>query len=186
MATVTPILTSTLAGGFALAAAAMTGLAAPAAVPTTTPRPVVSRATVRSGWQWPLAEAPPQVIHRFDPGPFRWSPGHRGVDLAGATGLPVVAAGPGQITYAGVLAGRGVVVITHPGGLRTTYEPVQSTVGVGDWVGAGQVVGTLTATASHCGAISCLHWGLLQGTTYLDPLLLRRPPHPILLPLPDP
>lgn len=67
----------------------------------------------------------PEVTRGFDPpdGPYR--PGHRGVDLAAGPGTPVLAAGAGVVGYAGVLAGRGVVTVVHPGdGLRTTYEPV--------------------------------------------------------------
>jgi murein DD-endopeptidase MepM/ murein hydrolase activator NlpD len=71
--------------------------------------------------------------------------------------------------------------------LRTTYEPVSALVRKGDEVTAGETVGTVEATASHC-ATSCVHWGLLRGKTYLDPLsllpqwLLHRGP-PRLLPV---
>ena len=41
------------------------------------------------------------------------------------------------------VAGRGVVSVDHPGGLRTTYEPVAATVARGDPVGAGAVLGRL-------------------------------------------
>ncbi|MCG7207085.1 M23 family peptidase, partial [Streptomyces arenae] len=30
-------------------------------------------------------------------------------------------------------------------------------------------------TGAHCGAGACVHWGLLRGETYLDPLLLLPP-----------
>jgi murein DD-endopeptidase MepM/ murein hydrolase activator NlpD len=72
------------------------------------------------------------------------------------------------VTFAGRLAGRGVVVVDH-GGVRTTYEPVAATVPVGTRVTVGQTVGRLTA-GGHCGTSACLHWGLRQGQDYLDPL----------------
>jgi murein DD-endopeptidase MepM/ murein hydrolase activator NlpD len=61
--------------------------------------------------------------------------------------------------------------------LRTTYEPVRATVREGERVAAGQVVGTVAGAGpapSHCGG-GCLHWGLLRGGAYLDPLLLLPP-----------
>jgi murein DD-endopeptidase MepM/ murein hydrolase activator NlpD len=119
---------------------------------------------------WPLRPQP-EVANGFDPPESRYGAGHRGVDLAGRPGQPVLAAADGRVTFAGALAGRGVVVVSH-GATRTTYEPVRSEVDVGDAVTAGQVIGTLQATAGHCWPATCLHWGLLEGETYLDPLTL--------------
>jgi murein DD-endopeptidase MepM/ murein hydrolase activator NlpD len=116
---------------------------------------------------WPL-EGRPDVVRGFDPPDQPWGPGHRGVDLAGGVGADVLAAAAGTISYAGMLAGRGVVVVQH-GPLRTTFEPVLATVEVGEAVAAGQPVGTLAA-GGHCKG--CLHWGLREGEEYLDPLLL--------------
>ncbi|MBW8486025.1 M23 family metallopeptidase [Actinomadura parmotrematis] len=116
----------------------------------------------------------PDVVRVFAPPIAPWAPGHRGVDLAGRAGQPVYAAGSGQVSYAGRLAGRGVVAITH-GRLRTTYLPVRPAVGVGREVAAGTRIGVLEGAAPpHCGA-PCLHWGLRKGASYLDPLTLVRP-----------
>jgi murein DD-endopeptidase MepM/ murein hydrolase activator NlpD len=93
------------------------------------------------------------------------------VDLLGHAGQAVLAARSGRITFAARLAGRGVVVVDH-GLLRTTYEPVTAAVRVGDHVGQGQRIGDLQRGRSHCFPRVCLHWGLLRGRTYLDPLLL--------------
>lgn len=119
---------------------------------------------------WPLAPAP-EVVAGFDPPTTPWGAGHRGVDLLGAVGQPVRAALPGTISFAGVLAGRGVVVVNH-GPTRTTYEPVSTTRNVGDAVSAGATIGTLQLGGSHCFPRACLHWGWLEGETYLDPLRL--------------
>jgi murein DD-endopeptidase MepM/ murein hydrolase activator NlpD len=100
-------------------------------------------------------------------GPF--APGHRGVDLGGQVGDPVRSAGAGVVAFAGVVAGRGVVSVDHPGGLRTSYEPVMATVARGDPVTSGAVLGRLELVASHCPPAACLHWGLRRGDTYLDP-----------------
>lgn len=119
---------------------------------------------------WPL-DPRPEVTERFAPPESRYGAGHRGVDLAGSPGQQVRAAVAGTVSYAGSLAGRGVVVVAH-GATRTTYEPVDATVRVGDEVSAGSPLGTLQLFASHCWPAACLHWGLLQGETYLDPLSL--------------
>ena len=119
---------------------------------------------------WPL-QPEPEVVRPFDPPDSPYGAGHRGVDLLGRAGQPVLAALPGTVTYAGLLAGRGVVVVDH-GTTRTTYEPVTATVAVGTPVAAGSAVGTLELAGSHCFPRTCLHWGWLEGETYLDPLRL--------------
>lgn len=132
-----------------------------------------ARATERTDpvGQWPLAP-PPEVVARFDPPADRWGPGHRGVDLLGRPGQQVHAALAGEVSFAGTLAGRGVVVVDH-GPTRTTYEPVAATVAVGDGVAAGGALGTLQTGGSHCAPRACLHWGWIEGAdTYLDPLRL--------------
>jgi murein DD-endopeptidase MepM/ murein hydrolase activator NlpD len=84
----------------------------------------------------------------------------------------VHAAGPGVVSFAGRVAGTGVVSIRHAGGLVTTYQPVQASVAAGERVAAGAVIGRLVEAGSHCLSGACLHWGLRRGTDYLDPLLL--------------
>lgn len=124
---------------------------------------------------WPLAPAP-EVVTDFDPPSAVWGAGHRGVDLLGAPDQPVLAAMAGRVSFAGTIAGRGVVVIEH-GSVRTTYEPVLAQVRTGEQVPAGGVIGRLQTGRSHCVPRTCLHWGLLEGREYLDPLsLLGRGP----------
>lgn len=110
------------------------------------------------------------LVRGFDPPEQPWLAGHRGVDLLGAVGTKVVAAKAGRVVFAGTVAGRGVVVISH-GELRTTYLPVRASVAVGAEVSAGTVIGTLMAGHPCAGGV-CLHWGLKRGATYLDPLSL--------------
>jgi len=124
-----------------------------------------------SGYRWPLAGAP-AVTRPFQPPPRPWLPGHRGVDLAGSPGLLVLAAGTGVVAFAGSVAGVGVVSIDHPGGLRTTYEPVTPLVAAGAPVVAGQPIGVLLPGHEGCPVAACLHWGLRRGGDYLDPLTL--------------
>ena len=75
---------------------------------------------------WPLRPTP-EVVAGFDPPDSPYGAGHRGVDLAGSVGQVVHTALAGRVTFAGSIAGRGVVVVDH-GPTRTTYEPVTATV----------------------------------------------------------
>lgn len=126
------------------------------------------------GWfAWPLAPPHP-VLRPFEPPATPYGPGHRGVDLGGATGDQVVAAAGGVVVFAGQLAGRGVVSVDHPGGLRTTYEPIGPSVEPGQRVATGEVLGVLRP--GHCRTVpACLHWGVRKGGEYLDPLTLVPP-----------
>ncbi len=126
------------------------------------------RAGLRGLAVWPL-HPDPEVRAGFVRPPAPWAPGHRGVDLASRAGQRVRSALAGRVAFAGRIAGRGVVVVDH-GALRTTYEPVEAAVRVGELVDPGQSLGTIELFGSHCWPQWCLHWGLIEGTTYLDPL----------------
>lgn len=131
------------------------------------PQPVLS-----GTYRWPVPELP-RLGRPFDPPATRYGSGHRGVDLVAPGGGAVLSAGAGTVVFAGGLAGRGVVSIQHPDGLRTTYEPVTATVVVGAAVRAGQQIGILEAGHPGCSASACLHWGVRRGAEgYLDPLRL--------------
>ncbi len=128
--------------------------------------------------------SPLTVVRWWDPPPTPYAAGHRGVDLAAPVGAELRAVGPGRVHYAGPVAGRGVLSLTLPNGLRTTYEPVRPLVAQGSEVTKGQVVALLT-DGPHCPR-PCLHWGLLHAKTYLNPLTLLPHPTPRLLPLSQP
>lgn len=135
-------------------------------------------------FDWPLPPPHP-VLRPFQPPSTPYGPGHRGVDIGGAPGERVLAAGSGLVLYAGPLADRSLVSIEHAGGLRTTYEPVLPSVRVGQYVTRGQVVGVLLAGHPGCPAVPpmvCLHWGVHRDRVYLDPLLLVESGHVRLLP----
>ena len=129
-----------------------------------------SAGSSQDGLQWRPPITPVTVVRRFDPPEQRWLPGHRGVDLRASVGERVRAAGDGRVAFVGTLAGRGVITINH-GDLRTTYEPVEALVRVGERVRVGQSIGTVGTGTGHCGSGSCLHLGLRRGREYLNPLL---------------
>lgn len=122
-----------------------------------------------AGFDWPL-QPRPAVVRGFDKPEHDWLPGHRGVDLAGSPGQQVLAAGGGTVVFAGTVAGKPVLSIDHPGGLRTTYEPVTPSIPVGRTVDRGTAIGTLDRGHSGCPVSACLHWGLRRGRDYLNPL----------------
>jgi len=144
--------------------------------------PGTTRVTPRAVFGWPLSPRP-AVLRRFEQPRSQWASGHRGVDLGGAVGEPVLSAGNGAVAFSGMIAGRGVITIRHPGGLRTTYEPVDERLAPGALVHRGSRIGVISATAGHCVPLTCLHWGAISGQTYRDPLSLLGFGQPILLPL---
>ncbi|WP_432536796.1 murein hydrolase activator EnvC family protein [Kineococcus arenarius] len=148
----------------------------PASAPAPAPAPGAG-----TRWSWPLHPRP-VVLRGFDD-VTRYAPGHRGIDLAAEPGQQVLSPAPATVAFSGPVAGRGVVVLEHAGGLRTSYEPVLAGVPVGTRLDAGEAFAALGAGA-HCADAPCLHLGLRRGEDYLDPLTLLAPAGPpVLLPL---
>ncbi|MFJ8662774.1 M23 family metallopeptidase [Streptomyces sp. NPDC093795] len=137
------------------------------------------------GLLWPVGPPPPEILRGWQPPAGPYAPGHRGVDLAAPPGTEVLAPAAGTVTFAGPVGGRGVLTLTLPGTgappLRTTFSPVTPLVPKGIQVTAGTPIARVTP-GPHCPE-SCLHWGLLRGDTYLNPLLLVRRAPSRLLPL---
>ena len=152
------------------------------ATDSTTSSATASTTAPVAPWSWPL-DPRPRVVRVFGPPEQPWLPGHRGVDLRADLHQQVVAPAAGIVTFSGVVAGRGVVVLSHAGGLRSTFEPVEGSAPVGTRLAQGGSIGVLAPEAGHCLPLTCLHWGVLRGRTYLDPLSFVRPAPVILLPL---
>lgn len=133
-------------------------------------------------YAWPLLP-PPAVTAVFRKPAFRYGRGHRGADLGGSPGQAVLVAREGVVVFAGRIAGRGVVSVDHPDGLRSTYEPVTAVVVAGARLAGGDPVGTLEPGHIGCPVAACLHWGVRrERLDHLDPLVLLRPPRVRLLP----
>lgn len=179
------MLVTVLSGGTGAGMVAPTGLAVRPG-----PQDAGDQPRLRTGmFGWPLPGTP-TVVRAFQAPTIPFGPGHRGVDLAAVAGAPVFAAGAGTVVFAGPVAGRGVVSVDHPGGLRTTYEPVSPTVTAGDRVARGEQLGTVQLGHPGCTATACLHWAVRRGgghdREYLDPLRLLGMARLRLLPLGDP
>lgn len=117
-------------------------------------------------WAWPLDQQD-GFSSTFDAPETPYSRGHRGVDIPGMLGSDVHAVAAGVVSFAGQVGGIGVVTVDH-GTERSTYQPVQASVGAGQSVNAGDVIGRLLDLGSHC-STPCLHLGRVQDKTYLNP-----------------
>ncbi|MCA4133717.1 M23 family metallopeptidase [Arthrobacter sp. M4] len=134
------------------------------------------------GWSWPLSPKP-KVLQHFDPPPKPWLSGHRGVDLmASGDGTEVLAPESGTVSFEGVVVDRPVITVDHGSGLRSSFEPVATTLEAGARVEKGQVIGTVQG--GHCPTDVCLHWGVRRGVQYVNPLSFVLDMRPsVLLPL---
>lgn len=132
------------------------------------------------------APVPGPVVRPFVAPVSEYGAGHRGVDLATSPGEVVWAAGAGTVSFAGYVAGRGLVVVLHPDGVSTEYEPLRPVVTGGSAVSAGTPLGVVSGVHGACAPGGCLHWGARRGGAYFDPLSLLRPLGPVrLLPWDD-
>ena len=115
------------------------------------------------------------LVHAFEEPSSVYGAGHRGADLGVPPGTAVRAAGDGEVTFAGPVAGTLHVTVLHAHGLRTSYSFLSSiAVHTGDPVQRGEVLGTTGGTNDdHDG--KALHLGLRTGDRYLDPMLLFAP-----------
>lgn len=116
-------------------------------------------------------------VRRYYNGKFAEDYYHRGVDYAGATGSPVVAAAAGRVALVGresqgfKIHGN-VVGIDHGQGVATIYLHLSRiNVKEGDMVKAGQVIGAVGATGASTGPH--LHWGLYVQGQSVDPVPWR-------------
>ncbi|MCO4249818.1 M23 family metallopeptidase [Pseudarthrobacter raffinosi] len=144
--------------------------------------PAAAAPAPRASWEWPLSPRP-AVLRTFDPPYKPWMSGHRGVDLeATHAGVPVTSPESGTVSFVGVVVDRPVITIDHGGGLRSSFEPVESPLTAGAVVAKGEIIGTLQP--GHCGALACVHWGVRRGDAYVNPLEFVTDLRPsILLPL---
>lgn len=113
-----------------------------------------------------------EVIRPFQAPPTPYGAGHRGVDLAASPKEVIHAAAAGLVSFAGTVAGRGVVVIAHPDGVRTEYEPLDPAVRAGQPVTAGEPIGVVDGQHGGCPPSMCLHWGARRADAYFDPMTL--------------
>lgn len=141
-------------------------------------------AVSHASWVWPLGQ-PRQVARGFLAPATRYGAGHRGIDIRASPSEDIRAPSDGVVSFAGSVAGRPVLSISHPGDLISSLEPVLATVSRGDSVSAGMSIGSV-ANGGHCDG-SCVHFGVRLHGEYVSPLLyLAGVPRAVLLPLGGP
>ncbi|MEC3912748.1 M23 family metallopeptidase [Sphingobium sp. CR2-8] len=143
-----------------------------------------ARATVTDaqGWRqsfiWPRVgrisgQFGSQRIYQGTPGAY-----HGGVDVAGTTGLPVVAPADGVVILAATdkpftLEGH-LLMIDHGHGLNSAFLHLSRIdVKLGDHVAQGQRIGAIGATGRATGPH--LHWGMKWNEARIDPMLIAGP-----------
>ena len=118
-------------------------------------------------WSWPVSGAHALARPYVAPaGPY--AAGHRGIDIRAPVGAAVLAPADGIVHFAGFVVDRPVLSLEHSDGVLSSFEPVQTTLVVGDRVVRGQMIGTLLP--GHC-ASACLHLGARVDGEYVNPLL---------------
>ncbi|WP_046006542.1 M23/M56 family metallopeptidase [Pseudoalteromonas rubra] len=133
-------------------------------------RPLLSPQT--PNWQWPMTEYEISA-HFGHVSAFRNHKPHGGVDLVAAKGSPLNAVATGKVLVADDVTlpnnyGK-VVLIQHSNGYQSLYAHLDSiAVSSGDWVSAGEVIGTLGDSGRVSGAH--LHLEILADGARLDPL----------------
>ena len=124
---------------------------------------------------------------------------HRGIDIAGALGAPVVAAAAGEVRFAGVAGSSGLTVsVRTDDGFDTSYLHLGAAhVRAGERVSAGQRLGAVGTSGVRSAAAPHLHFGVREAGSrhaYRDPLAFLPPPSapapapkaPATAPLPEP
>jgi triacylglycerol esterase/lipase EstA (alpha/beta hydrolase family) len=138
-------------------------------------------ATPKEGAPGAVAYSPPvdaPVSDPFRPPSTPYGPGNRGIEYATAADTTVVAAADGTVRFAGVVAGRRWVTLSHDDAVRTTYGPLaEFSVSLGDRVRRGDPVGT---------SAGALLFTARVGEAYIDPASLfgSGPPRVYLVPEP--
>jgi len=126
--------------------------------------PAPTGAASAAGFVWPVHGV---LTSGFG---WRWGRMHEGIDLAVASGTPVVASAAGTVIVAGWLGGYGnLVVVDHGNGVSTAYGHNTSvTVGVGQSVAQGQLIAYSGNTGHSTGPH--VHFEVRINGSPVDPL----------------
>ena len=117
--------------------------------------------------------------------------GHRGVDYEVSLGQGVFAPADATVSFVGKVVDRHVLSLSHSGNLVSSYEPVCSSLAVGQQVTAGELIAEVCEPEQdyvpHCVTTLCLHFSVRKNGEYLSPLWFTGELSPsVLLPWQEP
>ncbi len=146
--------------------------------------------SAQAAWTWPLRG---ELISTYRNGDDPYAGGqHRGIDIAGAVGAPVVAAAGGEVRFAGTAGSSGLTVAVRTAdGFDTSYLHLSSlAVREGHRVAAGETLGAVGTSGRRSAVRPHLHFGVRTAGSrheYRNPLdFLPSPPAPPPVRAPDP
>ncbi|HEV3403756.1 MAG TPA: peptidoglycan DD-metalloendopeptidase family protein [Gaiellaceae bacterium] len=149
--------------------------------------PAVLRALHRPPPRSPISLGWPLLAPLGSPFGPRGDGFHAGIDLVAPAGDPVIAAGAGQVVYAGWRDGGwgNEVTINHGCGVRAIYAHLSKvTVTLGESVSGGERIGLVGATGAATGPH--LHFELRLNGAAVDPLTALPTEPPAAGPAPAP
>ena len=113
--------------------------------------------TASTQWQSPVL-GHMQVIRVFSLPNGQYQPGHRGIDIGAEPGDLVFSPVSASVHFVGHIVDRDVLTLAIEPNLLLSFEPVMSSLTIGERVRVGQVIGEVSA-AGHC-TPSCMHIGV--------------------------
>jgi hypothetical protein len=142
---------------------------------------LAAAAPANAEWVWPL-RGPVITTYRNGDDPYAGGQ-HRGIDIAGPVGAPVVAAAGGEVRFAGTAGSSGLTVsVRTADGFDTSYLHLSSvSVRAGEVVSSGAALGVVGMTGSRSTSEPHLHFGVREAGArhaYLNPLDVLPPPAP--------
>src|SRR5689334_18470574 len=107
---------------------------------------------------------------------------HKGIDIFAPRNTPVRSATEGIVEFKGMKGlGGQVVTITGPGGYRLYYAHLEDfgPQAVGDWVEAGEIIGTVGNSGNAAISSTHLHYGIYTPSgTAVNPYTFLKSGHP--------
>ena len=125
-------------------------------------------------WSSPVVGSELVSSYRSPETPY--ATGHRGVDYRVTLGQGVFAPADGTVSFVGKVVDRPVVSLSHHGNLLSSFEPVCSSLVVGQEFSKGDLVGEVCEAdqeyIQQCAESLCLHFSTRKDGDYLSPLWL--------------
>ena len=115
-----------------------------------------------------------QLVNSYKAADTAYGSGHRGVDYQVTLGQGVFAPSDATVSLVGKVVDRPVLSLSHEGNLVSSYEPVCSSLVVGQEVATGELVAEVCEAdqdyLQHCADTFCLHFSTRKDGEYLSPL----------------